>query len=137
MQPSEVASRWRLQPHPEGGYYRETYRSAWRTTPPGWTSPRPLATAILYMLPPGERSAWHRVKGEELWVWQGGGPMLLEVGSSTVLVGPDANSSEELQVLVPAGCWQRATPAGAEWSMVGCLVAPGFDFEDFELGPPR
>jgi predicted cupin superfamily sugar epimerase len=128
-----VAQHWGLAPHPEGGYYRETYRSPLMVTPSGWPGPRSLATAILYLLPAGERSAWHRVRGEELWLWQGGGPMLVQVGDARELVGPDRGAGEALQVLVPAGEWQSATPAAELWSLVACVVTPGFDFADFEL----
>ena len=126
-----AVTRWRLEPHPEGGYFRETYRSPLTTRPPGWPGQRALATAILYLLPAGERSAWHRVRGEELWLWQGGGPMELHIGAQRQLVGPGAG--QELQVLVPARAWQSATPADGAWSLVACLVSPGFDFGDFEL----
>jgi len=128
-----VAAQWGLAPHPEGGYYRRIYRSALTVIPSGWPGPRPLATSILYLLAAGERSAWHRVRGEELWLWQGGDPMRLSVGDATHLVGPDPEGGEELQVLVPAGEWQSATPAGGAWSLVACVVAPGFDFDDFEV----
>jgi uncharacterized protein len=172
MDVSTAVGRWRLEPHPEGGFYRETYRSALRTVPPGWPGERAFATAILYLLPAGERSAWHRVRGDELWLWQGGGPMALHIGAQTRLVGPDPAAGQDLQVLVPAGAWQSASPAappapqdppdaavplassglaaaaaavtddgsraGAEpWSLVACLVAPGFDFADFELRGDR
>jgi predicted cupin superfamily sugar epimerase len=136
MDARSVAEAWRLAPHPEGGFYRETYRSALSATPPGWPGARALATAILYLLPAGERSAVHRVRGDELWLWQGGAPMELTVGAEPRLVGPDSRAGHELQVLVPAGTWQSATPGAdaEEWSMVACVVSPGFDFADFELG---
>lgn len=138
MDAREVAHGWGLAPHPEGGFYRETYRSEMTVEPDGWPGPRSLATAIVYLLPAGERSARHRVRGEELWLWQGGAPMALSVGEEEHLVGPDPSAGHRLQVLVPAGEWQSATPAagdgGPEWSMVACLVTPGFDFADFELG---
>lgn len=133
MDTRAVAEMWGLEPHPEGGYYRETYRSALTTRPPGWPGPRAFATSILYLLGPGERSAWHRVRGDELWLWQGGGPMRLGVGDNEHVVGPDRRAGHALQVLVPGGAWQSATPAADEWSLVACIVAPGFDFADFEL----
>jgi hypothetical protein len=133
----DVAAAWQLAPHPEGGYNRETYRSPIEVTLPGRPGPRALATAILYLLAAGERSAWHRVAGDELWLWQGGAAMELSVGEATRLVGPDAAAGHQLQVLVVAGDWQSATPAAVPgtpgWSLVACLVAPGFDFDDFEL----
>jgi predicted cupin superfamily sugar epimerase len=133
MDAHDVVSMWHLQPHPEGGFYRQTYRSALQTLPSGWPAPRPLATAILYLLPAGEQSAWHRIRGEELWLWQGGGPMRLDIAGTERLVGSDREAGHDLHVLVPAGEWQRATPARDDWSLVACLVAPGFDFADFEL----
>jgi uncharacterized protein len=141
MDVTTAVRRWRLEPHPEGGFYRETYRSGVRTVPPGWPGERALATAILYLLPAGLRSAWHRVRGDELWLWQGGAPMMLLIGDETRVVGPDPAAGQHLQVLVPAGAWQSATPehrageatAVAPWSLVACVVAPGFDFADFEL----
>jgi predicted cupin superfamily sugar epimerase len=145
MDVTTAVRRWRLEPHPEGGFYRETYRSGVRTVPPGWPGERALATAILYLLPGGLRSAWHRVRGDELWLWQGGAPMMLLIGDETRVVGPDPATGQQLQVLVPAGAWQSATPeqrAGetppaAPWSLVACVVAPGFDFADFELRDDR
>lgn len=133
MDASEVASLWQLAPHPEGGYYRETYRSPWSTVPDGWPGQRSLATAIVYLLAYGEQSAWHRVRGEELWIWQGGSAMRLEIAGTTRLVGPDRKAGDELQVLVPSGEWQTATPAGPGWSLAACVVTPGFDFSDLEL----
>jgi predicted cupin superfamily sugar epimerase len=133
MDVSTAVTRWRLEPHPEGGFFRETYRSPLTTLPPGWPGERALATAILYLLPAGQRSAWHRVRGDELWLWQGGAPMHLRIGDQSRLVGPDPAAGQEPQVLVPAGAWQSATPGDGAWSLVACLVTPGFDFADFEL----
>jgi predicted cupin superfamily sugar epimerase len=134
MNVADAVAAWELVRHPEGGYYRETYRSSVSVTPPGWPGPRSLATSILYLLAAGERSAWHRVRGDELWLWQSGAPMELGVAGATRVVGPDPGSGHELQVLVPAGAWQSATTAGSPgWSLVACVVAPGFDFADFEL----
>ncbi len=135
MDGRSVAEAWGLAPHPEGGFYRETYRSPIGVTPPGWPGERALATAILYLLPAGERSARHRVRGDELWLWQGGAAMELQIDDDRRLVGPDPSAGHELQVLVPAGAWQSAAPAAGaeEWSLVACVVAPGFEFDDFEL----
>jgi predicted cupin superfamily sugar epimerase len=132
----DAVAAWDLLPHPEGGYYRETYRSALAVRPDGWPGPRSLATAIIYLLAAGERSAWHRVRGDELWLWQGGAAMELAVDDDDVRrLGPDPAAGHQLQLLVPAAAWQSATPAGGPpgWSLVACLVAPGFDFADFEL----
>lgn len=136
MDARAIAEAWGLEPHPEGGFYRETFRSATYFTPPGWSAPRALATAILYLLPAGERSAVHRVRSDELWLWQGGAAMEVSIEGEGHLVGPERSAGHELQLLVPAGAWQCATPApGREaWALVACVVAPGFDFADFELG---
>lgn len=133
MDADAVVEQWNLTPHPEGGFFRETYRSALTTTPPGWPGPRSFATAILFLLRAGERSARHRVRGDELWCWHAGAPMALDIEGVTSVVGPDADAGHALHVLVPAGAWQSATPAGDEWSLVACVVAPGFDFADFEM----
>jgi predicted cupin superfamily sugar epimerase len=129
VQADDIAVRWNLAPHPEGGFFRETYRCALTATPEGWPGPRAFATSILYLLPAGVRAANHRVRSDELWLWQGGAPMALDIDGTRHLVGPD----HELQVLVPGGASQAATPAGDGWSLVACVVAPGFDFTDFEL----
>ena len=89
MDVAEAVGAWRLEPHPEGGFFRETYRSPLATVPAGWPGERALATSILYLLPGGARSAWHRVRGDELWLWQGGAAMELQVGEQTRLVGPE------------------------------------------------
>jgi uncharacterized protein len=128
-----VAKRLNLTPHPEGGYYRETYRSPVTFTPPGYPGERALATAILFLLPAGVRSARHRVRSDELWLWQGGEAMMLDVDGSAHVVGPATDAGHALQGLVPGGAWQSATPAADGWSLVACVVAPGFDFDDFEL----
>jgi predicted cupin superfamily sugar epimerase len=131
-----AAEAWSLQPHPEGGFYRETYRSRHTHIPPGWPAARALATAILYLLPAGERSAWHRVRGDELWLYQAGVPMELSIGRRTRVIGPDRDAGQDLQALVPGGTWQSATPKSSDadtWSLVACVVVPGFDFDDFEL----
>ena len=128
-----------LQPHPEGGWYRETWRADGVVeTPHGQRSP---ATSILFLLEPGQSSRWHRVRSGELWLWQGGGRLELDLGGGgdrpvlerTLVVGPDP---DDLQRLVPPGVWQAARPAGDEAVLVACVVAPGFDFGDFELEAP-
>ncbi len=125
-----LAEKLDLQPHPEGGWYRQTYKSATTFTPPGYAGPRATATAILFALHPGESSAWHVVKSDEIWFWHSGGPLTLRVGRDTppVLLSPD-----HPQILVPAGIWQAAEPAGPDPVLVSCVVTPGFDFADFTL----
>ncbi len=133
MDAAAVAAMWDLAPHPEGGFFRETYRSTLTVAPPGWPAPRSLATSILYLLPAGTRSALHRVRGDELWLWQGGGAMALTIEGARHLVGPDRARGHVVQCVVPGGAWQTATPADDAWSLVACVVAPGFDFADFEM----
>lgn len=133
MNPVELS----LLPHPEGGWYRETYRAPGSV--PTDAGPRSPFTSILYLLEPGQSSAWHRVTSSELWLWQGGGPLRLSLGGTgdfpaletTVELGPFG----ALQHLVEPGEWQAAAPAAEETVLVGCVVVPGFDFADFELEP--
>jgi uncharacterized protein len=126
-----------MQPHPEGGWYRETWRHPLTTTTP--RGDRPLATCVSFLLLPGERSAWHRVTSPELWLWQGGGPVLLTVGGEDD--SPVAGFTCELgvggQYLVRENEWQTAEPAGDQPTLVACVVSPGFDFADFSLADVR
>ena len=122
-----------LEPHPEGGWYRRTWASP---TPVGTRGgDRPAATLILFLLPPGEASAWHTVTSDEIWLWHGPDPVILELGGSDAR--PEAAERIELgqeraQGLVPAGVWQRTVPSAGE-ALVSCVVSPGFDFQDFAL----
>lgn len=138
----ELAERLDLAPHPEGGWFRETWRSPQTFTPAGYPGPRSAATAIYFLLHPGERSRWHVVRSDELWLWHSGGPLRLRLagGAETpdprpdeVLLGTDLAAGEQPQVLIPGGVWQAAEPAGAQPVLVSCVVAPGFDFADFRL----
>lgn len=121
-----------LTPHPEGGHYRETFRDG------GGHKGRAHSTAILYLLKAGEISRWHRIDAAELWHWYGGAPLLLRLHqngrSETLRLGSDWLNGESPQGLVQPGGWQSAQSLGA-WSLVGCTVAPGFDFAQFELAP--
>jgi predicted cupin superfamily sugar epimerase len=129
-----------LQPHPEGGWYRRTWQAAERVhTADG--RDRATATLILFLLPAGECSAWHRVGSEEIWLAHqgvvaiqlgGDGPGPLPGVIETLGVDPDAG--HQLQVVVPAGAWQRTLPSDTD-ALVSCVVSPGFDFADFELAP--
>ncbi|MGW0036563.1 cupin domain-containing protein [Gordonia sp. NPDC003376] len=134
-----------LTAHPEGGWYRETWRSD-ITVPaealPGYDAPRAAGTAILFLLLPGEESAWHTVRGAELWLHHRGAPVELDLGGGddtpasdpqTVHVGPRVEDGQQPQALVPPGTWQRARCGGDEASLVSCIVVPGFDFADFRL----
>jgi predicted cupin superfamily sugar epimerase len=131
-----------LAPHPEGGWFRETYRSKAAFDPPGYGGPRAAATAIYYLLGPGDRSRWHTVRSDELWLWHRGGPLELLLGGTDeqpaaeparIVLGGDPGAGEQPQATVPAGTWQAARPASATEVLVSCVVSPGFDFEDFHL----
>jgi predicted cupin superfamily sugar epimerase len=121
-----------LKPHPEGGHYRETFRDA-RTV-----NGRAISTAIYYLLQKGERSHWHRIDATEIWHWYGGASLALSVktpeGPRIHRLGIDLSAGEAPQAIVPAGMWQSAEPLG-EWALVGCTVAPGFEFSTFEMAP--
>lgn len=126
-----IIRRLELQPHPEGGWYRQT-----------WIGPevagRASGTAILFLLQAGERSHWHRVDADEIWLWHAGAPLVLSLGETLareVRLGPDVLGDEVVQAVVPAGWWQAARSTGA-WTLVSCTVSPGFRFEGFELAPP-
>jgi uncharacterized protein len=127
---AEIIRKLALKPHPEGGHYRETFRDT--RTHDG----RAASTAILFLLARGERSHWHRVDAVEIWHYYAGSPLKLEVvdGSKEEIfrLGADIRADEVPQVLVPARAWQAAESLG-EWTLVGCTVAPGFDFNGFEL----
>lgn len=129
-----------LTPHPEGGWYRETWAATARFRPTGYQGERAAATAIYFLLPPGARSRWHTVRSDELWLWHAGGPLTLllgggggqpAAGARAVTLGPQAAEGQHPQYLVPGGCWQAALPAGPAEVLVSCVVAPGFDFADF------
>jgi predicted cupin superfamily sugar epimerase len=137
-----LAERLDLAPHPEGGWFRETWRSAVVFSPEGYDGPRSAATAIYFLLHPGERSRWHVVRSDELWFWHHGGALELRLGGAgerpstgeMVLLGGDVEAGQQPQVHVPGGVWQTAAPAGESPVLVSCVVAPGFEFADFRLG---
>ncbi|MFF7725449.1 cupin domain-containing protein [Streptomyces sp. NPDC008001] len=131
-----------LRPHPEGGWYRETWRSDVEVSPEGYPGSRSACTAIYFLLEAGDRSRWHTVRSAEIWLWHRGGPLHLDIGGtgkepdaapSTVVLGPDLSRGQQLQAVVPPGAWQRAQPAGDDEVLVSCVVSPGFAFEDFHL----
>jgi predicted cupin superfamily sugar epimerase len=129
-----VREKLGLSPHPEGGHYREI----WRDLPAG--GGRGAATTILFLLAEGEFSRWHRVDAAEIWLWHAGAPLHLglraaDAGARSLKLGPHPDAGEALQAVVPAGVWQEARSFGA-WSLVGCVVAPAFEFSGFELAPP-
>jgi predicted cupin superfamily sugar epimerase len=123
-----LADQFDLQPHPEGGWYRRTWQSPIQFSPPGYQGARPAATAIYYLLCPGERSRPHVVRSDELWLWHYGGPLRLTIGENTVVL-----DQHRPQALVPGGVHQSAEPASPDPVLVTCVVAPGFDFADFTL----
>lgn len=122
-----------LEPHPEGGWYRQTWRSAVEFRPEGYPGPRASGTAIYFLLMPGERSAPHTVRSDEVWLWHRGGALALDIGGEEIILGPDVEHGQVLQAVVPGGVSQAARPAGDEYVLVSCIVAPGFDFADFTL----
>ena len=120
---AEMIAAYGLQPHPEGGHYRETYRDV-------PDQGRGVGTAILFLLAAGEVSHWHRVDAVELWVWQAGAPLdLMMLGRVITL------DAVQIHGVVPAHEWQAARSQGA-WTLVSCVVMPAFDFAGFELAPP-
>ena len=133
-----------LAPHPEGGWFTETWRSAVSLTPPGYSGERATATAIYFLLNPGERSRWHVVRSDELWLWHAGGPLTLrlggdrglpdDAGARALTLGADIIAGQRPQLVVPGGVWQSAEPATDEAVLVSCIVSPGFDYADFKLG---
>ncbi len=133
----ELVRRLRLEPHPEGGFFRETYRSPLAVNAP--QGERAASTAIYFLLREGELSRLHRIKSDELWHFHAGGPLavaaILPDGSARrSVLGPDASAGQVFQLVVPAGSWFGARPEpGAGFTLAGCTVAPGFDFADFEL----
>ena len=138
MRPA-LAEQLDLTPHPEGGWFRQTWASPETVTLPD-ARVRPTATLIHFLLPAGEASAWHRVRSDEVWLAHlgtvslelGGAGDVPEAGGPAYAVGLDLAHGQMMQALVPAGTWQRTVP-GPEDALVSCLVSPGFDFADFEL----
>jgi predicted cupin superfamily sugar epimerase len=130
---AEIIARLQLRPHPEGGHFRETFRDR-RVDTDG----RARSTAIYFLLARGERSHWHRIDAVEAWHYYAGDALTLQIaddsGQSTFRLRPDLAAGEVPQAIVPAQAWQAAESTG-DWTLVGCTVAPGFDFATFELAP--
>jgi predicted cupin superfamily sugar epimerase len=130
----DVISLLGLAPHPEGGHFRETFRDSASVN-----GARAASTAIYFLLRAGEVSRWHRVDAAEVWHWYAGAPLDLGVsagsGRHSITLGPDLAAGERPQAVVPVHAWQQARSLGA-WTLVGCTVAPGFEFARFELAPP-
>jgi predicted cupin superfamily sugar epimerase len=131
---ADIIARLELKPHPEGGHYRETFRDAGLDA-----TGRALSTAIYFLLARGERSHWHRIDAVEVWHYYAGHALTLRIAHDggtqhTVMLGPDVAAGERPQAIVPAQAWQAAESVG-DWTLVGCTVAPGFEFAKFELAP--
>ncbi len=130
MRATDVIQHFDMKPHPEGGYYNQTFRDE-----------NNESTAIYYLLEAGDCSHWHRVHGSaEVWHHYAGGPLALTLSSNghdaeAHRLGTNIIMGEKPQIVVPAGWWQTAESLGV-WTLVGCTVAPGFDFENFEMAPP-
>jgi hypothetical protein len=123
-----------LRPHPEGGHFRETFRDTWLVE-----TARAASTAIYFLLARGERSHWHRIDAAEVFHWYAGAPLRLDMAPENgtrqrILLGNDLAAGERPQAVVPAHTWQAAESLG-DWTLVGCTVAPGFEFTKFELAP--
>jgi predicted cupin superfamily sugar epimerase len=133
----------RLEPHPEGGFFREVYRSKeWiphAALPQRFSGSRAFSTSIYYLLQSGDFSAFHRIHSDETWHFYAGGPLeivtLLDGGAVSTILGTNVGRGEHLQYTVPSGVWFGARPCvDTHYSLVGCTVSPGFDFADFEMG---
>lgn len=137
----QVRTALGLQPHPEGGWFREVFRSDTRLAHPASGEPRSAMTVIHFLLEAGDFSAWHRVQSDELWHHAGGDPLEIhlirpdgdgDTDTQCVRLGTDLLAGESTHRVIPAGVWQAAVPAdGSAWSLATCVVAPGFDFADF------
>jgi len=129
----DVIRLFDLKPHLEGGHFRETFRDARQVD-----GSRAASTAIYFLLARGERSHWHRVDAAEIWHWHAGAPLELEIADEgrreRIALGGNLAAGERPQAIVPAHAWQAAQSLGA-WTLVGCTVAPGFEFAKFELAP--
>ncbi len=135
MTAAQIISALELAPHPEGGWYRQTWQSVDRA------NKRPMGTSIYYLLEKGQKSRWHRVDAVEVWHFYAGAPLDLFMApaetqpASRFHLGADIANGARPQAIVPKGVWQAARSTGA-WTLAGCTVTPGFEFEGFELAPP-
>lgn len=139
----QLVDRFRMLPHPEGGYFKETYRSAElvnkESLPERFAGDRHFSTAIYFLLEQGNFSAFHRIKSDECWHFYAGYPLLIHViypdgMYEMIRLGNHFAEGQHFQSVVPAGCWFASeTAPGGSYSFVGCTVSPGFDFADFEL----
>ncbi len=134
----DLIAKLRLEQHPEGGWYRET----WRADAPEGS--RGAATAILFLLKTGEGSHWHKVDATEIWFWHAGNPLQLSLTDPTgsaaadLVLGPDVFAGERVQQVIRPDEWQAAKclPGDHDFTLVSCVVSPAFDFAGFTLAPP-
>lgn len=135
MTADEIIARLSLQPHPEGGHYRQTWVAS------ALDGQRPSGTAIFFLLKAGERSHWHKVDATEIWHFHAGAPLILSLSATgdgpkvDHRLGPDLAQGQTPQVIVPPHHWQAAATTG-DWTLVGCTVSPGFSFDGFTLAEP-
>lgn len=139
----QLKRKYNLEPHPEGGWYKQTYKSteqiAVGALPERFVSNRFFSTAIYFLLEHGNFSAFHRIKSDECWHFYAGDPLLAYIIEQngqlkTISLGNDPGKGQTFQYVVPAGCWLASRPAAeSQYCFVGCTVSPGFEFEDFEL----
>lgn len=133
MTADQIIAQLALQPHPEGGYYRQT----WAAENEG----RPAGTSIYFLLKQGENSHWHHVDAVEIWHYYAGAPLVLSIAATDggpaqdLTLGPDLAAGHAPQLIVPIGHWQAARTTG-NWTLVGCTVSPGFQFDGFTLAAP-
>ena len=122
----QLIRRLGLVPHPEGGHFRETFRDT--------NSGRAHSTAIYFLLKKGETSRWHRIDAAEIWHFYRGAPLELKIGKTAHILGPAVEQDQAPQLVVPPNAWQAAKSLG-DYTLVGCTVAPGFEFSRFEMAP--
>ena len=127
MNADALIAQLKLQPHPEGGYFRETFRDAGEG--------RAHSTAIFFLLKAGQISRWHRVDAAEVWHFYRGAPLELRIGKRLEILGPEIEKGQQPQLIVPPKEWQAARSFG-DYTLVGCTVAPGFEFSKFEMAAP-
>ena len=133
MTADQIITELGLAPHPEGGWYRQTWVAD--------NGPRPTGTCIYFLLERGARSHWHRVDAAEIWHFYAGAPLDLRIAETETgpaiahVLGPDLANGQSPQIIVPEHHWQSAATTG-DWTLVGCTVSPGFTFEGFDLAPP-
>ncbi|MBL4906097.1 MAG: cupin domain-containing protein [Sneathiella sp.] len=135
MTPEDIIQKLHMAPHPEGGFYAETFRDTDNLTPEN----RSASTAIYYLLLEGQISHWHRVDAAEVWHYYAGSPLKLSIAkegqkANDEILGSDLLAGARPQIVVKKGDWQSARSLG-EWTLVGCTVAPGFEFSGFEMAP--